>query len=116
MRHRSLVTFEAVFLFIILNILLFYLIALLVTSNAAHRLNERVAGVINPCLDALVKGPVVGGQLVPKFSINGWSQSRGHAVIVFPQVREVRALREKGWKTQFFVNQLTQFNMFNNQL
>lgn len=72
-----------------------YLIALLVTSHAAHGLDERVSGVVDSGLDALVQGPVVGGELVPQFGVNGRSQSRGHAVVVFPQVRVVRATGEE---------------------
>lgn len=73
-----------------------YLVALLITSHAAHRLDERVSGVVHSGLDALVQGPAVGGELVPQFGINGRSQSRGHAVVVFPQVREVRAAGKGG--------------------
>ena len=72
-----------------------YLVALLITSHAAHRLDERVPGVVHSGLDALVQGPVVGGELVPQSGVDGRSQSRGHAVVVFPQVGEVRADGEK---------------------
>lgn len=68
-----------------------YLIALLVTGHTAHGLDEGMAGVVHPGLDALVQGPVVGGQLVPQFGVNGRRQSRGHAVVVLPQVGEVGA-------------------------
>ena len=72
-----------------------HLVALLVTSHTAHRLDERMSGVVHSSLDGLVQGPVVGGDLVPQFGINGRSQSRGHAVVVFPQVGEVRATGEE---------------------
>lgn len=78
-----------------------YLVALLITSHAAHRLDERVSGVVDSSLDALVQGPVVGGELVPQSGINGWSQSRGHAVVVFPQVRKVGAAGEEEVESVF---------------
>lgn len=77
---------------------MFYLIALLVTSHATHCLDERVSRVVDSRLDALVKGPVVGGDFVPQFGINSWSKSRGHAVVVLPQVRVIRASRGDGLK------------------
>lgn len=52
-----------------------YLVALLIASHAAHRLDERVSGVVDAGLNALVQGPVVGGELVPQFGIDGWCQS-----------------------------------------
>lgn len=50
-----------------------------------------MSGVVHSSLDALVQGPVVGGQLVPQFGINGWSQSGRHAVVMLPQIRIVSA-------------------------
>lgn len=50
-----------------------------------------MSGVVHAGLDALVQGPVVGGELVPQSGVDGRSQSRGHAVVVFPQVGEVGA-------------------------
>lgn len=72
-----------------------YLVAFLVASDTAHRLDEGVTRVVHPGLDALVEGPVVGSHLVPQFGVNGRSQSGGHAVVVFPQVREVWAVRKE---------------------
>lgn len=69
-----------------------YLVALLVSSHTAHCLDERVPGVVHSRLDALVQGPVVGGDLVPQSGVNGRRQRRGHAVVVLPQVGEVRAM------------------------
>lgn len=71
-----------------------HLVALLISSHTAHRLDERVSGVVHSGLDALVQGPVIGGHSVPQFGINGRSQSRRHAVVVFPQVGEVGAAGE----------------------
>ena len=51
--------------------------------------------VVHPGLDALVQGPVLGGHLVPQPGVDGGRQRRRHAVAVLPQVREVRAMRER---------------------
>lgn len=72
-----------------------YLIALLITSHTAHCLDERMPRVVHSSLDALVQGPVVGGELVPQFGINGRRQSRSHAVVVFPQIGVVRTLTKR---------------------
>lgn len=52
-----------------------HLVALLVSGHTAHCLDERVPGVVHSSLDALVQGPVVGGDLVPQPGVNGWRQS-----------------------------------------
>lgn len=72
-----------------------HLVALLVSGHTAHCLDERVPGVVHSSLDALVQGPVVGGELVPQSGVNGRRQSRGHAVVVLPQVGEVRATTKR---------------------
>lgn len=72
-----------------------HLVALLVSGHTAHCLDERVPGVVHSSLDALVQGPAVGGDLVPQSGVDGRRQSRGHAVVVLPQVGEVRATTER---------------------
>ncbi len=63
-----------------------YLIGLLITSHHAHSLDEGMTRVVHSSLNALVKTPVIGGQLVPQLAINSRRQGRSHAVVVFAQV------------------------------
>ena len=71
-----------------------YLIALLISSDHAHSLDEGVPRVVHTSLDALVQAPVVGGELVTQPGINSWGQSRCHAIVVLAQIREVGAARQ----------------------
>lgn len=77
----------------ILNVLL-YLIALLVTSNHTDCLDEGMTGVVHTSLNALVKSPVVWGNLVPQLGIDSRGQCTGHTVVVFAKVREVSTVEE----------------------
>lgn len=69
--------------------LIVYLIGLLVTSHHAHCLYEGVAGVVHPCLDALVQGVTAGRRLVAELSVDGGGEALGHAVVVLAKVRVV---------------------------
>ena len=70
------------------------LIALLVPCHHAHSLDEGMPGVVHTSLNALVQGPAVRGQLVPQLAIDSWGQGTCHTVVVLPQVREVRAIKQ----------------------
>lgn len=72
-----------------------YLVAFLVAGNHPHGFNEGVAGVIHPSLYALVQGPVIGGDFVPQSGVYGWGEVRGHAVVVFAEVRKVSTVRKQ---------------------
>lgn len=78
----------------ILKVLL-YLIALLITSDHPDCLDEGMTGVVHTSLNALVKSPIVWGNLVPQLGINGRGQRTGHTVVVFAKVREVSTVEER---------------------
>lgn len=68
-----------------------YLVGLLVPGHHAHCLDEGVARVVHPGLDALVQGVAIGGHLVPEAGVDAWRQALGHAVVVLAQVGVISA-------------------------
>lgn len=68
-----------------------HLVGFFIASYHAHSLDERVAGVVDTRLDALVQGPAIWGCFVTEPGIDGWRQVAGHAVVVLPQVRVLSA-------------------------
>lgn len=66
-----------------------HLIRFFISRDHAHCLNERVAWIVNPSLDALINGIAARGPLVPQFGINCWSEALSHAVVVFTKIRIV---------------------------
>lgn len=75
-----------------------YLIAFFITCNHAHRFNERMARIVNPGLDALIQGVAIGSHLVPQPAVNGRGEALGHAVVMFAEIRIVRAGERKSPK------------------
>lgn len=72
-----------------------YLITLLITSHHAHSLDEGMTRVVHSSLNALVKTPVIRGQLVPQTAIDRRGQSSSHAVVVFAQVWVVSTWKDE---------------------
>ena len=69
------------------------LVGLLVSRHHADGLDERVPRVVHAGLDGLVKRVAVGSSHIAQLGIDGRSQAAGHAVVVFAQVRVLRAVQ-----------------------
>ena len=66
-----------------------YLVGLLITGHAADRLDERMSGVVHPCLDGRVEGEPVGCLTITQLGVHVWGEVRRHHVVVLTEVREV---------------------------
>lgn len=68
------------------------LIGLLVSCYQANGFDEGVARVVHARLDGLVQRVTVGRGLIAQLGVDGRCQAAGHAVVVFAQVRVLRAV------------------------